>query len=145
MAVLAERHGAWLHVDGAFGLFGALSPKTEHLVAGVERAHSVAVDGHKWLNVPYDTGFAFVHDPATQPAPSPQARPTSGRDALAAGGSGSSPRDVPARTCDPGVGDPRAYGRDGYRAMVERHLALPSAWRRRSMSHPTSSCCRRCT
>jgi glutamate/tyrosine decarboxylase-like PLP-dependent enzyme len=63
MADLAEEHGAWLHVDGAFGLFAAVSPATRELVAGVERAHSVAVDGHKWLNVPYDCGAAFVHDP----------------------------------------------------------------------------------
>src|SRR5919197_4482 len=63
MADLAEEHGAWLHVDGAFGLFAAVSPATRGLVAGIERAHSVAVDGHKWLNVPYDCGAAYVHDP----------------------------------------------------------------------------------
>src|SRR5918999_1561819 len=53
LADLAEEHGAWLHVDGAFGLFAAVSPATRELVSGIERAHSVAVDGHKWLNVPY--------------------------------------------------------------------------------------------
>lgn len=62
LADLAAAYGAWLHVDGAFGLFAALSPENAHLVEGVERAHSVAVDGHKWLNVPYDCGFAFVND-----------------------------------------------------------------------------------
>jgi hypothetical protein len=56
MADLAERHGAWLHVDGAFGLFAAVSPRTAGLVRGVERADSVAADGHKWLNVPYESG-----------------------------------------------------------------------------------------
>jgi glutamate/tyrosine decarboxylase-like PLP-dependent enzyme len=66
MADLAEKHGAWLHVDGAFGLFAALSPRTEHLVEGIERADSVIADGHKWLNVPYDCGFAFVKDPTLQ-------------------------------------------------------------------------------
>jgi len=68
MADLAERHGAWLHVDGAFGLFAALSPRTRELVEGIERADSVAADGHKWLNVPYESGFAFVRDRSLQPA-----------------------------------------------------------------------------
>lgn len=62
LADLAAEYNAWLHVDGAFGLFAALSPKHAGLVQGVDRAQSVAVDGHKWLNVPYDCGFAFVGD-----------------------------------------------------------------------------------
>jgi glutamate/tyrosine decarboxylase-like PLP-dependent enzyme len=62
MADLAEEHGAWLHVDGAFGLFAAVTPETRDLLAGIDRAHSVCVDGHKWLNVPYDCGAAFIHD-----------------------------------------------------------------------------------
>jgi glutamate/tyrosine decarboxylase-like PLP-dependent enzyme len=61
---MVHEHNAWLHVDGAFGLYAALSPSHARLVAGVERAHSVAVDGHKWLNVPYDCGFAFVSEGA---------------------------------------------------------------------------------
>jgi glutamate/tyrosine decarboxylase-like PLP-dependent enzyme len=59
---LAKSHGAWLHVDGAFGMWAAASPSTRSLVNGVERADSWAVDGHKWLNVPYDTGFVFCAD-----------------------------------------------------------------------------------
>jgi glutamate/tyrosine decarboxylase-like PLP-dependent enzyme len=59
---LAHRRGAWVHVDGAFGLWAAASPSTRHLVTGIERADSWAVDGHKWLNVPYDTGFVFCAD-----------------------------------------------------------------------------------
>lgn len=62
MIDLAHQHNTWIHVDGAFGLFARVSPRTEHLVRGVERADSAAVDGHKWLNVPYDSGFAFVRD-----------------------------------------------------------------------------------
>ncbi len=62
MIGIARRHNTWVHVDGAFGLFARVSPRTEHLVRGVERADSVAVDGHKWLNVPYDSGYAFVRD-----------------------------------------------------------------------------------
>jgi glutamate/tyrosine decarboxylase-like PLP-dependent enzyme len=58
----AREHNCWVHVDGAFGLFAAVSPRTRELVAGLDRADSATVDGHKWLNVPYDSGYAFVRD-----------------------------------------------------------------------------------
>jgi glutamate/tyrosine decarboxylase-like PLP-dependent enzyme len=60
---LARRHGAWVHVDGAFGLWAAASPRHRHLVRGVAEADSWATDGHKWLNVPFDCGYAFVAHP----------------------------------------------------------------------------------
>jgi glutamate/tyrosine decarboxylase-like PLP-dependent enzyme len=118
MAELAERHNAWLHVDGAFGLFARLTPTAAALAEGVERADSVIADGHKWLNVPYDCGFAFVRDrellrepfrltaaylPSDE-SPSPEAS-----------------RRARALTVWATL---RAYGRAGYRAMVERHLEL---------------------
>ncbi|HEY3442191.1 MAG TPA: aminotransferase class V-fold PLP-dependent enzyme [Paludibaculum sp.] len=60
----AHSAGAWVHVDGAFGLWAAASPQLEHLVEGVAEADSWATDAHKWLNVPYDSGLAFVRDVA---------------------------------------------------------------------------------
>jgi glutamate/tyrosine decarboxylase-like PLP-dependent enzyme len=60
---LAHSAGAWVHVDGAFGLWGTASPNYRKYLQGVELADSWATDGHKWLNVPYDCGYAFVADP----------------------------------------------------------------------------------
>lgn len=125
MADLAEAHGAWLHVDAAFGLFAALTPSSRDLVRGIERARSVSVDGHKWLNVPYDCGIAFIDDPILH------------RETFSAAAAylGSAEPDRPvfgdlapemsrrARAL-PVWATLRAYGRDGYRAMVERHLGL---------------------
>jgi glutamate/tyrosine decarboxylase-like PLP-dependent enzyme len=56
----AHESGAWVHVDGAFGLWAALAPARAHLMDGVNLADSWATDAHKWLNVPYDSGLAFV-------------------------------------------------------------------------------------
>jgi glutamate/tyrosine decarboxylase-like PLP-dependent enzyme len=125
LADLAAEHGAWLHVDGAFGLFAALSPTTRELVAGIDRAHSVAVDGHKWLNVPYDCGAAFVHDPDVH----------RGAFSATAAYLGAQVLDRPVFS-DLGPEMSRraralsvwatlhAYGRNGYRAMIERHAEL---------------------
>jgi glutamate/tyrosine decarboxylase-like PLP-dependent enzyme len=126
IADLAARHHAWLHIDGAFGLFARLSPGAAALAAGVERADSAVADGHKWLNVPYDCGFAFVRDRS-----------------LLVRAFGVSAAYLPqldaGRPPDFGYLGPElsrrarsfavwatlaAYGRAGYVAMVERHLGL---------------------
>jgi len=59
---LARAHHAWVHIDGAMGLWANATPRLQHLLLGVEQADSWATDGHKWLNVPYDSGYAFVAD-----------------------------------------------------------------------------------
>jgi glutamate/tyrosine decarboxylase-like PLP-dependent enzyme len=63
IADAAAEHGAWLHVDGAFGLWAAASPSLRHLVRGAERADSWITDAHKWLNVPYDSALVLCADP----------------------------------------------------------------------------------
>jgi glutamate/tyrosine decarboxylase-like PLP-dependent enzyme len=128
VADLVERHGAWLHVDGAFGLFARTTPRAASLAAGVERADSVIADGHKWLNVPYDSGFAFVRDPMALPKaftasadylPSPEdPHPNFGYFGPEMS------RRARALTAWASL---RAYGRSGHRAMVERHLTSRAA------------------
>jgi glutamate/tyrosine decarboxylase-like PLP-dependent enzyme len=68
IAAVARRHGAWLHVDGAFGLWAAVSTALRRYTRGVELADSWATDAHKWLNVPYDSGVVFVAHPAAHRA-----------------------------------------------------------------------------
>jgi glutamate/tyrosine decarboxylase-like PLP-dependent enzyme len=68
IAGLAEQAGAWLHVDGAFGIWAAVSPRLRHLVAGLERADSWTTDAHKWLNVPYDSGIVLCKHPESHRA-----------------------------------------------------------------------------
>ncbi len=68
IAAIVKRHGGWLHVDGAFGLWAAASAALRHHTWGVELADSWATDAHKWLNVPYDSGLVFVAHPAAHRA-----------------------------------------------------------------------------
>jgi glutamate/tyrosine decarboxylase-like PLP-dependent enzyme len=125
IADLCEGRRTWLHVDGAFGLFARLAPVTQALTDGVERADSVISDGHKWLNVPYDCGFAFVREPkrlaramnvgaAYLPSPD-DPHPNFGF---------LSPENSRRARALAVWATLRAYGRGGYREMVERHLAL---------------------
>jgi glutamate/tyrosine decarboxylase-like PLP-dependent enzyme len=125
IAELCDGRRTWLHVDGAFGLFARLASATRALTEGVERADSVISDAHKWLNVPYDCGFAFVREPerlaramnvgaAYLPA-SDDPHPNFGFL------SPENSRRARALTVWATL---RAYGRAGYRAMVERHAAL---------------------
>jgi len=126
LADLAEELGAWLHVDGAFGLFAALSPRTAHLTAGVERADSIAADAHKWLNVPYESGFALVREPNRLGAAfgMPGAAYLPGPDDPRGGYGLLGPESSRRARALPIWATLAAYGRTGYRALVERHCDL---------------------
>jgi len=121
LADLRDAHpgGAWLHVDGAFGLFAKASPRFAHLARGVERADSVASDAHKWLNVPYDSGFALLRDGATLretfAATADYLDRNAGWDPFTHVPEMSRRFRALAAWCTL-----KAYGRDGYRAIVER-------------------------
>ncbi|MEJ2864635.1 pyridoxal phosphate-dependent decarboxylase family protein [Actinomycetospora flava] len=132
--VVAAREQRWLHVDGAFGLWAAAAPGRRHLVAGAGRADSWTVDGHKWLNVPYDCGMAIVRDPA----------------ALTAAMSLSAAY-LPMEVADPSSRVPessrraralpvhaalRSLGRDGVADLVERCCTLASQAADELGAHP---------
>jgi glutamate/tyrosine decarboxylase-like PLP-dependent enzyme len=126
LAGLAEEFGAWLHVDGAFGLFAALSPRTARLTAGIERADTIAADAHKWLNVPYESGFALVREPdRLGPAfGMPGAAYLPGPDDPRGGYGLLGPESSRRARALPIWATLAAYGRAGYRALVERHCDL---------------------
>ncbi|HXZ99291.1 MAG TPA: pyridoxal-dependent decarboxylase [Candidatus Binatia bacterium] len=125
MAELAHAHNAWLHVDGAFGLYARISPRLAPLTAGIELADSVIADGHKWLNVPYESGFAFVREERLLHSVFGIGAPyfpeeVAGRpDYLMLG-----PEMSRRARCLAIWATLAAYGRQGYREMVERHVAL---------------------
>jgi glutamate/tyrosine decarboxylase-like PLP-dependent enzyme len=124
LADLTEQYGAWLHVDGAFGLFARISPRTAQLAEGVERAHSVISDGHKWLNVPYDCGFCFVREQellaATFNVAEADYLPNLDLERPDYGYLG--PEMSRRARSLPVWATLAAYGRNGYRVAVERNL-----------------------
>jgi glutamate/tyrosine decarboxylase-like PLP-dependent enzyme len=116
-------HGAWLHVDGAFGLWAAAAPATRPLVRGAERADSWGVDAHKWLNVPYDGAMAIVADPDAHRA----AMGLAASYLVADPGERDSTNYVPESSrrarAVPVYAALRSLGRDGLAALVERNCA----------------------
>jgi glutamate/tyrosine decarboxylase-like PLP-dependent enzyme len=130
-------HGAWCHVDGAFGLWAAAAPRRAHLTGGAGAADSWAVDAHKWLNVPYDSAFAFVADPEAHRA---AMRMTAAYLAPAGAGerSGSdwAPESSRRARAFPIWAALRHLGRDGVADLVERCCALAGRIAERLAAEP---------
>ena len=133
----SRRHGAWLHVDGAFGLWARAVPEMTDLTAGIDEADSWSVDGHKWLQLPYDSGFAIVRDEQAH------------RRAMSITASYLPVAD--GEEYDPGAFVPelsrrargfpawavlRAFGRQGIAEMVRRHCAFARHLARRLAAVP---------
>jgi len=124
VAALCREHGAWLHVDAAFGGFARMSPRLAAWADGLELADSITLDAHKWLNVPYDCGIALTRHPALQERAFSAYAPYIPMDS-----------DLPAYM-NRGIEQSRryralplylslvAYGRDGYRELIERNCGF---------------------
>jgi glutamate/tyrosine decarboxylase-like PLP-dependent enzyme len=133
----ARACGAWVHVDGAFGLWARACPSRANLGVGIEDADSWATDGHKWLQTPYDCGYAIVHDTAAH------------RQAMTITASYLPDADESERVPSQYVPELsrrargfatwamlRHLGRDGIAAMVERHCSLAERFAERLSDEP---------
>ncbi|WP_397453132.1 pyridoxal phosphate-dependent decarboxylase family protein [Pseudomonas sp. NA-150] len=117
----ARNAGAWVHIDGAFGLWARTSPTLRHHTDGVEQADSWTVDGHKWLNTPYDCAMAICKDPAMLAA-------AMNSDAVYATGTSSAQKNLTLEFSRRARGVPvwaalRTLGRQGVAQMIDRHCA----------------------
>jgi glutamate/tyrosine decarboxylase-like PLP-dependent enzyme len=123
LADACAEHGAWLHIDGAFGLWAAAAPALKHLTAGVERADSWAVDAHKWLNVPYDSAMAIVAHPDAHLAAMSLAGPYLVADPGQRDNTNYVPESSRRARAVPVYAAIRSLGRDGVAKMIEHNCA----------------------
>ena len=121
LSEVCKVYGAWLHVDGAFGLYAACDPAHAHLLNGLENADSITTDGHKWLNVPYDSGIVFTRHVGLQEEvfKASAAYLGEGSDLLHR-----TPEDSRRFRALPAWMTLMAYGRSGYRELVRRCCSL---------------------
>ena len=117
---IAHQYGAWVHVDGAIGLWAGASPHYAHLVHCVAQADSWATDGHKWLNVPYDCGYAFVADAEAHRASMAHRAPYLMHDANARDQMDWTPEWSRRARAFPTYAALRQLGRKGLAGLVER-------------------------
>jgi glutamate/tyrosine decarboxylase-like PLP-dependent enzyme len=137
IASMAKEAGAWLHVDGAFGLWAQACPSRAHLTRGVELADSWATDGHKWLQTPYDSGFAIVRDAEAHA----RAMAISASYLPPAEGAERDPSTYVPELSRRARGFPawamiRQLGRAGIAEMVERHCAVAADMGARIAAEP---------
>jgi glutamate/tyrosine decarboxylase-like PLP-dependent enzyme len=123
IARLCRARGAWLHVDGAFGLWARTSPSLGRLAAGLEGADSIATDGHKWLNVPYDCGIVFCAHPEAHRAAMSMAAAYIVSDTQERDPHEFVPEESRRARAVPVYAVLRSLGRDGLRALVERNCS----------------------
>lgn len=121
IAALCKTYGAWLHVDGAFGLFAACDPARAHLLRGLDAADSITADGHKWLNVPYNSGFVFTRHLALHQQ---VFKVTAAYLGDSADLSHRTPEDSRRFRALPAWMTLMAYGKAGYRELVARCCSL---------------------
>jgi glutamate/tyrosine decarboxylase-like PLP-dependent enzyme len=137
----ARRHGAHFHVDAAFGMFAALSRRHKHLLRGIELADTIASDAHKWLNVPFDSGFLFTRHRRAQmqmfkSVSSYLSQPT----AEVFNPQHLTPETSRRLRALPAWVTLRAYGRNGYSALVERCCGYADELGRRIGTEPDFEC-----
>jgi glutamate/tyrosine decarboxylase-like PLP-dependent enzyme len=134
---LVRARGAWLHVDGAFGLWASASPSRRALVDGINEADSIAADAHKWLNVPYDSGLVFCRHPGAHRAAMSLTAAYIVEDSVERDPHAYVPEESRRGRAVPVYAALRTLGRNGLRDLVDRCCDLSTRMADRLAAHPS--------